>query len=232
MDAAPEQPDVPSSGAASPVATGPDAESPVFTVMGVEDAELGLSQEDHDEFVRLDMIVRHGFDAFMQAGEALDVIRGRELWRAGGYESWAAYCLDVGGLSKVHANRMIRACETVKRLQVEPIGSTLAILPRTEWQVRPLYLLKDPGQHAAAWSRAVDLAAGAQPTAVLVRQAVDEIAGTTVRAETPKPSRRRLLEDAYARLVDATESQRPYDEIKRLAVELGGLLKLTPNPAE
>jgi hypothetical protein len=83
------------------------------------------SGADLDDFTRLDDMVRRGLATFIEVGKALAEIRDRELWRAGDHSSWAAYCLAVGGLTKIHANRLIKGSEVASNItEVKPTGFT------------------------------------------------------------------------------------------------------------
>ena len=94
------------------------------------DTDVNLNSEpaaDAQDFERLDSVVRHVLSSFVELGLALAEIRQRKLWQAGNYRSWAAYCETVGGLSKVHANRLIKAAKIARQLaEVKPIGFTSA----------------------------------------------------------------------------------------------------------
>ena len=140
------------------------------------------------DFMALHEIVVHGIMAFMEAGEALEQIRGRNLWSFAGFRSWDAYCNSIVGLTKTHANRLIRAAEIAGRLsRAEPIGSTPGVMaPRNESQLRPLFKLKEPEQQQRAWSRACEIAGG-QPTAAQVSEAVVEV------VDGPRPVARRRV---------------------------------------
>lgn len=99
----------------SPAATTePPAETLEFEVVSPE-PELGpfeiatpegpptppvIGKDTDEKFRRLDQIVRRGLATFIEVGHALAEIRDGQLWLAGGYASWAAYCQMVGGLSK------------------------------------------------------------------------------------------------------------------------------------
>jgi hypothetical protein len=154
-------------------------------------------------------------------------IRDRELWRAGGHPTWAADCLAVGGLTKIHANRLIKGSEIASNLaEVKPTGFTcLNVTPRSEWQIRPLHRLPDAEKQGVAWYRAVERANG-QPTEKLISDVVAELMADQDPPAKSKPSRKKRLSDALAGLRDAIRAKRPLNEIELLLGELETLLKL------
>lgn len=153
---------------------------------------------DSDEFRHLDEIVRTGVNASLLAGVALLQIRDRKLWKAGGYDSWNAYCEEGADITKQYANQLIQGALIVERIrqhQVETIVSTtVAILPQSPAQTREISRLKDPEKQIAVWWRGVELEGG-QPTAKSLRGIVAEamaeedgapqITKTTMPALTP-----------------------------------------------
>lgn len=190
-------------------------------------ANSSAQEIERQDYLRLDAEVRRDLRTFKSVGKALEEIRDRELWRAGGHVSWAAYCLTVGGLTKVHANRQIKAAKIDDTItKVKPTGSTLIeILPSTEWQIRPLYALEeDPTKLTSAWALAVKGANGGQPTAKQVSDAVAKL------MESPpvsnKPKRKELIAAAYRQLDAAVTSGLALEEIGNRLKELGELLKL------
>lgn len=106
--------------------------------------------------------------------ERLELIRDSKMYREDGYKSWAEYCKEGLGISKRHANRQIRAIETMKRLQVGPMGPTKP----NERQARALSKAP-PEDQAEVWSEVVE-EHGDDVTAAKVAEAVD-------RRSEPKP---------------------------------------------
>lgn len=170
------------------------------------DTDVNLNSEpadDAQEFGRLDAVVQRDLRSLVEVGLALGEIRQRALWKAGGYSSWTAYCAKAGGLTRIHANRLIRGAKTARYIsQVKPNGFTLgATTPRSEGQVRPLGVLKTNGERAAAWIKSVEIAGG-QPTERVVQSVVDEIRNPNGKLG-PKTSWKDRLFDFIARLRDA-----------------------------
>lgn len=187
------------------------------------DASVGET-EMAAEFQRLHEVVKRGLGAFIEAGSALAEIRDRELWKVGGFKSWGAYCEDVVGLTKVHANRLAKAAMVGRLLSgVEPIGSSASLplaLPRSESQIRPLLRLTDPAQQKDAWARAVRDAGGQQPTAKRVAAAVIAVEGPPVveaRLEDPRGMKLQLLVLRLRRIHDGRD---PQDGLPRIISEL------------
>jgi hypothetical protein len=210
--------------------TEPAAEIVKFEIVSPEAATLEpvpalstISEDAHQEFVQLDGVVRRGLGTFKQVGHALAAIRDRDLWRAGGHTSWAAYCLAVGDLSKSHANRLIKTSEIASRLaQVTPIGATLL----TESQVRPLCRLKTQDLQITALSRAVERASDGQPTTRLLSDVVAELMADASPPKASKPSRKQLVAAAFQRLRASVAAEEPVKQIDDLITELEKLLKI------
>lgn len=178
---------------------------------------------EHNDFTRLDGVVRRGLATFMEVGQALMEIRDRELWRAGGHPSWADYNRTVGGLTKVHANRLIRAAQIAQHLAgVEPIGFT----PVAESQMRPLCRLQNPEQYTQAWSLGVERAGGGQPTAKQLTNVVAELMAYEPHPAKAKPNRKQLVSTTIKRLRKAVIAKRPPKEIEGIIAELEKLLRL------
>ena len=187
---------------------------------GMESAgDTGLSPANGgDDFHRLDLIVRTSLAYFIVAGRALEELRDRELWRAAGRSSWADYCQTIGGLTKVHANRLIRAAEIAGYLaKVEPIGFT----PAAESQMRPLCRLERPEQFAVAWSLGVERAGG-QPTAKLLSDVVAELMADDTPA--PKPPRQDPIADVFKAMRKAITVGADPKELLRLLTRVERLV--------
>lgn len=196
--------------------------------VGCED----ITQGDREDFTRLDDVVRHNLRYFIDAGRALMEIRTRELWRAGGHPSWAEYCQAVGGLTKVHANRLIRATVITDQIsKVEPIGST----PVAESQIRPLFRLGKPELCAEAWSRGVERAGGQQPTAKQLCDVVAELMEDERKAKAPKskvpktedpktkkskPEPKDPIAEMIGRIFKSVRAHVPYGKIEKQLLEL------------
>jgi hypothetical protein len=220
---------VPISTAAHALTSEPPTEIVKFEVVPPETAALDpdpalpvISGGTHEEFTQLDGVVRSGLGIFMEVSHALAQIRDRELWRAGGHTSWAAYCLATGGLTKSHANRLIKSAEIAGHLQqVAPIGAT----PRTESQVLPLCRLKTQELQVTAWSRAVERASGSQPTASLVTGIVAELMAEDSPPTASKPTHKQFVAAALGRLRSSVTAKDPVEQIYGLITELEKLLK-------
>lgn len=201
-----------------------------FEIVSPETAALepvpalpAIGAEARQEFVQLDGVVRRGLGTFKEVGHALAEIRDRELWRAGGHTSWAAYCHAVGGLTKSHANRLINSSEIASRLaQVTPIGATL----QTESQVRPLCRLKTEELQITALSRAVERASDGQPTAKLLSDVVAELMADDSPPAASKPNHKQLVAAALQRLRASVAAKDPVKQIVGLITELEKLLKV------
>ena len=123
-------------------------------------------------------------------------------------------------MSKVHASRLMRASQCFQELKTLPIGN---VLPVAESQVRPLLKLPEQDQRVAAWKKAVEVAEGAQPTAIDVMEAVVEILPpdeNTEKAETVRERRQRLI----GSLRNAIRKRAGWQKLEALVAELEELL--------
>jgi protein gp37 len=181
-----------------------------------------VTPEDRDEFKRLDKIVRKGVAAFMECGKALIKIQEKKLWRAGGWLTWEAYCIQVAGLSKSYAHRLINATRVALELPGElPNGN--AVMPVSESQVRPLLKLGEAEQKARAWAAAVEKAEGGQPTATVVEEVVFEILHPDGPGEKPVSRSQRRV-DLVGRIRKVVATRKSWEQVETLLAELEEML--------
>jgi hypothetical protein len=181
-----------------------------------------VTPEEKSEFKRLDKIVRKGVEAFMECGKALIEIQDKKLWRAGGWPTWEDYCLQVAGLSKSYAHRIINATRVALALPGElPIGNSVA--PVSESQIRPLLKLAEPEQQGQAWAAAVEKAEGKQPTAADVQEVVLEILHPQGLPAKP-PSRSERRSELVGRIKEVITKRKSWEQVEQLMAELEELL--------
>ena len=179
-----------------------------------------VTPEDKAEFKRQHKIVETGVKAFWQVGQALAVIKTRDLWKAGGHKSWDAYCGSVAGMSRGHAHRLMGAAGFLEIVKTSPRGD---VLPIMEAQVRPLLRLPEPEQQVAAWGIAVERAEGSQPTATQVREVVTEIMHPD--GEVTKPSSRgQRRGELVAKLKEAVTKRQSWEQVEKMLAELETLI--------
>jgi hypothetical protein len=186
-----------------------------------------LTEQDFQDFTRLDGVVRRGLNTFIEVGQALAEIRDRELWKVAGHKNWAAYCQVVGGLTKIHANRLIKAAEVAITItQVKPVGFTYDdATPGSEWQIRPLHQLSNPSQQREVWYRAVEQAKG-QPTEKTIRSLVSELMAIEEPKVTTKPGKKQALCEKFQQIREHIRTDATKEQIEKLLSELEVLLKL------
>jgi hypothetical protein len=188
--------------------------------MSGDSEDLTVTPEDKAEFKRQHKIVETGVKAFWQVGQALAVIKTRDLWRAGGHKSWDAYCSSVAGMSRGHAHRLMGAAGFLEIVKTSPRGD---VLPIMEAQVRPLLRLPEPEQQVAAWGMAVERAEGSQPTATQVREVVTEIMHPD--GEVTKPSSRRQRRgELVLKLKEAVTKRQSWEQVEKLLADLEALI--------
>ena len=131
----------------------------------VNDLEV-ITLDESSDFIRLEKVIKHGLDTFVEVGNALAEILARRLYRCE-YKTFDAYCREKWNIGRTYAHRIMAAAETVEML---PMGNK----PTSERQARPL--TKIPAEkRAEAWQRAVERADGGQPTAADVEAVVQEV---------------------------------------------------------
>src|ERR1700722_2308555 len=141
-----------------------------------------LNEAEKRQRVECEEIIRHGWDTFVEVGQALSSIRGKRLYRDR-YGTFEGYCRRKWELSKSHAYRMIESAAVASVLS--PIGVKLT----SESQARPLAGLA-PQSIPAAWKRAQELAGMGEVTASVVRRAAEEFKHETEHfKQVPTPQR-------------------------------------------
>ena len=164
-----------------------------------------------ERFGVLDKRAHQGIRAPLEGGLALIEIRDRELWRDGGYNSWAAYCGTFLETDKSYVNKVIRGAEIREELckSDPPKGSDgVPILPENEAQTRPLAKLRDAKQRSKAW-KLVIRRSGHRPTSAIVASVVSELLAAKAPPKAPSPGRkerRHQLLDELRRAAEAGQS--------------------------
>lgn len=137
----------------------------IVKASGCDDLEV-ITLDESSDFIRLEKVIKHGLDTFVEVGNALAEIRDRRLYRCE-YKTFDAYCREKWNIGRTYAHRIMAAAETVEML---PMGNK----PTSERQARPL--TKIPAEkRVEAWQRAVERADGGQPTAADVEAVVEEV---------------------------------------------------------
>lgn len=119
--------------------------------------------------IELESIIKKEIDGFIRVGEALAEIRDSKLYRVE-YDTFEAYCREQWQMSRTFAFNTIEASKVANVLNCEHSE----LKPKAESQVRPLTKIPADKQ-PEAWTRAVEIADGKQPTAKQVEQAVSEM---------------------------------------------------------
>jgi hypothetical protein len=129
-----------------------------------------LDLMDHEK------VIEQGLATFIDVGNALLKIKMDRKYVAAGYATFEEYCEKRWDISRSRGYQLVAAATVVEGLARDLETSTIVdtALPRNEAQVRPLAKLPE-ADRAAAWSAAVDAAAGGQPTGAEVQAAVDDL---------------------------------------------------------
>lgn len=126
-----------------------------------------LNIDERNELERCEVVIKQGFDTFVEVGQALLTIRDKRLYRAS-FRTFEEYCNDRWSIGKAYSHRMIAAAEVIKNLS--PRGD---ILPQTEYHARPLAAI-EPELQPIAWQQAIEATNG-KPTNKAVQEAVNEL---------------------------------------------------------
>ena len=135
--------------------------------MSADDESTPITLAESGRLVELERTIKRGLETFLEVGEALAEIRDKKLYRIE-YSTFEAYCRDKWKMSDRRARQLIDSVAIV-----ESIGKSGTHVPVSEAQVRPLAKL-EPKKRAEAFSLAVELAKGKEPTMDQVAQAVAE----------------------------------------------------------
>jgi hypothetical protein len=133
--------------------------------------DSGLPPGQEARFSACLLILSAKRESFHVVGAALEEIQTLKLFR-GRFETFE-HCAAGFGFKKTHAYRLIASAEKMRILS--PIGDEYP-LPRSEFQVRPLALLR-ADQTVEAWKEVCARAAakGMRITAALVQTVVKEL---------------------------------------------------------
>lgn len=126
-----------------------------------------LSEAEEAEKQRLESIVS---GAVWAAGKALQELRDKKLYRDT-HPSFAVYCRETFGHSRQKSDYLIVAATIYENLE----AGGCEVLPQSEFQVRPLGVLKKPPLQVEAWDKAVAIADGKVPRHHIVKKVVREM---------------------------------------------------------
>jgi hypothetical protein len=193
-----------------------------------ESLQVAIIAPEKAEFERLNEIVRNGVEAFVEAGIALQKIHNGKLWKAGGFDTWEAYCRSVAGMSRAHAHRLMQASECVNHFKVT---GEFSVLPVSESQVRPLLRLNDDPLRFAAWSHALQMIGKdrKQPTAKEVKQAVAHVInmdwqGNDGDPVEKAPTRAKQSTELVSQIRAAVAERRSWEDVEKLLEDLEKLI--------
>jgi len=145
-----------------------------------ESKDEGVSTVDDKLLLeKQESIIASNVGAFLLLGEALSIIKGRNLQKQLHPElSFDEYCSKKWGFGKAYAYRLISGYECVQHLKVEMSPHGVTQFPRNEAQVRPLTGLK-PTEQVKAWAAALKKADGGSLTGELIEEVVAGLTGKT-----------------------------------------------------
>jgi hypothetical protein len=128
-----------------------------------------LTDSERVRWKELNAVVGHGIRELFKVGAALGEIRRSKLYREE-FSTWEGYCAALEGLSKAHADRLVRCAKILSDLA--PIR---AKLPTTESQIRELGRLPKAEHRQLAWQLAVEQGDGVPLSAAKVKAVVDRM---------------------------------------------------------
>jgi N6-adenosine-specific RNA methylase IME4 len=165
-----------------------------------------ITIEESRRLVELETTIGAGLKTFVEVGEALLEIRDSRLYRIE-HRTFEAYCREKWGMSRPRVYQLIGASQVTKQ-----VSTIVDKAPSTESQARPLTKLP-PEQQAQAWSKAVEMAGGEQPTAKQVEVAVLELVDESVILQKAREIRSATAEvkraERVERLVQISQGNTP-----------------------
>ena len=139
-----------------------------------------LTTRECREFERAEVTIAKGLKSFLTVGMALKEIRDKRLYRQQ-FDTIEQYCIQRWDFSRPRAYQLCAASEVMADLSTT-VDS--ALLPETEWQIRPLTRLKETKHRRRAWAMAIKMAA-AQGRRLTAQDAEDAV---SVVSETIAPT--------------------------------------------
>jgi hypothetical protein len=131
-----------------------------------------LSDAERDELSTAEETIRNAFRSFVDAGQALDAIQEKRLYRDT-HPSFQAYCDTAWGFGQAYAYRLIAAARATLCIKDSPIGEKLGVLPATESQARPLAKI-DPKDQPKVWAAIVKDAPVRDGKPIITANAVEQ----------------------------------------------------------
>lgn len=127
-----------------------------------------LTTIEEGQLVKLEAIIEHGLQTFVEVGNALAKIRDSRLYRIE-YDTFEDYCQERWAMARRTAYQYIEAAQVV-----ENVRNCAQILPTNEAQTRPLAPLTSE-QRQVAWEEAVNTAPNGKVTGAHVQRVVDNL---------------------------------------------------------
>jgi hypothetical protein len=154
--------------------------------------KTGPTEADRPELERLVGVVGKGLRAWAEAGQALQVLKDKQLWRLDGHKTWEEWCEARLGVSARRALQLAQAAAFGRELAETStqIGSSASgfQLPPSPAPLEPLAALATTEERVNAYIEAAQDAGGV-PTREHVKRAVAKRKG---RKPVPKPRRYRV----------------------------------------
>ncbi len=127
---------------------------------------LDMSYGEVEDRQRLEATIAHGFQSFIEVGNALQEMRDRKLYR-NTHGTFEEYLQGQWGLNRRRGYELMAAADVVNVINLSQIDP-----PQTESHTKPLTRLASD-QRAAAWQEAVETAPNGKVTAAHVAEVVD-----------------------------------------------------------
>jgi len=175
--------------------------------------ESTLTDKEQKDLVKLEKVIRAGWQTFVEVGTALAEVRDRRLYRDKYGDSFENYCREELGFSRPYAYNLIGSAEVNRQMSsIEDIE----IKPINEAQCREL--IPVPAEkRPEAWKKVITLAGDKPLTAKLVHQAVAEF--------KPKNKKTKTKPTAITKPKGIAAALKLLDEIEELAEDADKKLK-------
>jgi len=160
--------------------------------MSIFSATPKPTEADRPELTRLTGIVTQGIAAWQQAGQAIELLQAKQLWRLDSDKTWEGWCERRLGVTARRCLQLSQAAAFGRQLldEASRIGSGVSgiQLPNTPAALEPLGGVDTQAERAEVWIEA-SAEAGGVPTREDVKRAISRRKG---RPAIPKPRRFRV----------------------------------------
>jgi hypothetical protein len=196
---------------------------------------LVFGPKDKALLEELEAVIAGNIGAFLRLGEALSVIKERNLQQIWHPElSFDEYCSKKWGFGKAYAYRLISSWECVRNLTDAMAPQGAKHFPTNEAQVRPLTRLS-PEEQVKAWAKVLQKAKGGFITAALVENVVYgkavkpsksyRVSKTPEAAAKAEHKKLQAIGSPVEKALKVDPSERSINQLSKILMKIQDLLK-------